>query len=97
MPDGCFLREERVHIHKVALSSGWSIPYTLKLSVIFLCSKAKKQKWKMADVHFLCEQLFLSDWGLALEHEKKRGEASHLWWWIFFLGGEVGFFCFNLF
>lgn len=97
MLDGCFLREEPVHIHKVALGSGWSIPYPLKLSVIFLCSKAKKQKWKMADVHFLCEQLFLSDWGLALEHEKKRGEASHLWWWIFLGGGEVGFFCFNLF
>lgn len=90
VPDGCFLRGELVHIHKVVLGSGWSITYTPNLSVIFLCSKAKKQKWKMAELHFLCEQLFLSDWGLGLEYKKKRDEANHLWWWIF-LGGLLLF------
>lgn len=68
---------------RVVLGSSWSITYSHNLRVIFLCSKAKKQKWKTAERHFLCEWLFLSDWGLALEHEEKRDEANHLWWWAF--------------
>lgn len=93
MPDGCFLRGQLVPVHRVILDSGWSIAYTCNLGVILLRSKAK-QKWKTTELHFLCEQLFLSDWGLALEHEEKRDEASHLWWWVVW-GASFVLICFR--
>jgi hypothetical protein len=63
--DPALFRGELIHVQEAPLHIEFRVDYylsrnhILNLLIGFLCPKAKKQKYKKAELHFLCEQLFL--------------------------------------